>query len=86
MSMDFCYETFTEVKDKHLQRNQESYTTYMYALKLRTEAAAQIGIENIRNSRLARLQREKATIEESYRKGQQVCPDFRLVLLVRLKA
>lgn len=86
MSMDFCYDTFTELKDKHLQRNQESYNKYIYALKLRTEAAAQIGIENIRNSRLARLQREKATIEENYRKGQQVCPDFRLVLLVRLEA
>ena len=86
MSMDFSYDTFTELKDKHLQRNQESYNKYMYALKLRTEAAAQIGIENIRNSRLARLQREKETIEENYRKGQQVCPDFRLVLLVRLEA
>lgn len=86
MSMDFCYDTFTELKDKHLQRNQESYNKYMYALKLRTEAAAQIGIENIRTSRLARLQREKAIIEENYRKGQQLCPDFRLVLLVLLEA
>lgn len=58
----------------------------MYALKLRTEAAQQIGIENIRKSRIAKLQREKSTIEENYRKGQQVYPDFRLVALMKLEA
>ena len=58
----------------------------MYALKLRTEAAQQIGIENIRKSRIARLQRERDTIEENYKNGQQVYPDFRLVVLVKLEA
>lgn len=84
--MDFAYDTFIDLKEKHLQRNQESYNKYMYALQLRTEAAEQIGIENIKRSRLARLQREKETIEENYRKGQQVYPDFRMVILVRLEA
>ena len=86
MSMDFAYDTFVDLKGKHLQKNQESYNKYMYALRLRTEAADQIGIENIKRSRLARLEREKETIEENYRKGQQVYPDFRLVMLVRLEA
>ena len=86
MSMDFAYDTFIDLKEKHLQKNQESYNKYMYALQLRTEAADQIGIENIKKSRLARLEREKETIEENYRKGQQVYPDFRLVMLVRLEA
>lgn len=86
MSMDFAYETFVDLKEKHLQKNQNSYNKYMYALQLRTEAADQIGIENIKSSRLARLEREKETIEENYRKGQQVYPDFRLVMLVRLEA
>ncbi len=86
MSMDFAYDTFVDLKEKHLQKNQESYNKYMYALQLRTEAADQIGIENIKRSRLARLEREKETIEENYRKGQQVYPDFRLVMLVRLEA
>lgn len=85
-SMEFAYDAFTELKDKHLERNQESYNKYMYALKLRREAANQIGIENIRLSRVARLQREQETIEENYRKGQKVCPDFRLVLMIRLEA
>ena len=85
-SMEFAYDAFSELKDKHLERNQESYNKYMYALKLRREAANQIGIENIRLSRIARLQREQETIEGNYRKGQKVCPDFRLVLMVRLEA
>lgn len=86
MSMDFAYDTFVDMKEKLLQKNQESYNKYMYALQLRTEAAAQIGIENIKKSRLARLQREKETIEENYKKGMQVYPDFRMVILVRLEA
>lgn len=86
MSMQFSYDTFVEMREKHQQRIQESYNKYMYALRLRTEAADQIGIDNIRKSRLARLQREKETIEETYRSGQKVCPDFRLVMLVRLEA
>jgi hypothetical protein len=86
MSMDFSYDTFVDLKEKQLQKNQESYNKYMYAMKLRAEAARQIGIENIRKSRLTRLQREKETIEEIYQKGKQVYPDFRLVILVRLEA
>lgn len=86
MSMDFAYDAFVDLKEKHLQKNQKSYNKYMYALQLRTEAAEQIGIENIKKSRLARLAQEKEIIEEKYRKGQQVYPDFRMVILVRLEA
>ncbi len=86
MSMDFAYNTFVKLKDAQLQRNKSSYDKYLYALQLRTEAAQQIGIENIRKARLARLSREKAAIEANYHKGQQMFPDFRLVLLVKLEA
>ncbi len=86
MAMEFAYDTFIGLKEKHLKRNQESYDKYMYALKLRTEAAQQIGIENIRESRLARLEQEKLSIETTFKKGQTVYPDFRLVLLAGLEA
>lgn len=86
LSMDFAYDTFVELKEKQMQLNQESYNKYMYALKLRMEAAEHIGIENIRRSRLARLEREKAAIEADYKKGGQVYPDFRLMIMVRLEA
>ena len=86
LSMDFAYDTFVELKEKQIQLNQESYNKYMYALQLRTEAARHIGIENIRRSRLAKLDREKASIEAEYKKGSQIYPDFRLMILVRLEA
>ena len=86
MSMDFAYDSFIELREKQLQKNQESYNKYMYALQLRTEAADHIGIENIKKSRRARLAREKEEIERSFAKGKQVFPDFRLSLLVRLEA
>ena len=86
ISMDFAYDAFLELQERHLQRNQENYDKCMYAYQLRTEAAGQIGIENIRKSRLERLKREEKSIEENYRNGQQVCPDFRMVILVKLEA
>ena len=86
MSMDFAYDTFMELKDKQLQKNQENYNKYKYALQLRTEAAGHIGIENIRKSRLTRLEKEREEIERTFEKGKQIYPDFRLSLLVRLEA
>lgn len=86
MSMDFAYDTFVNLREKQLQKNQESYNKYMYALRLRTEAADHIGVENIRKSRLLRLKKEREEIEKSYMAGKQVYPDFRLSLLVRLEA
>ena len=86
MCMDFAYDTFIELKDKQIQTQKESYDKYMYALQLRTEAAEHIGIENIRRSRLAKLEREKVAIEAEYKKGSQVFPDFRMMILIRLEA
>lgn len=86
LSMDNAYDTFVEMREKQLQKNEEDYHKYMYALKLRREAADQIGIENIRLSRLARLDREQEKIARDYQAGQQVYPDFRLMLLAHLEA
>lgn len=84
--MDFAYDTFIELKEKQMQQNEESFKKYMYALELRQEAAEHIGIENIRRSRLQKLQKEKANIEAQHKKGSQVYPDFRLIMMARLEA
>lgn len=84
--MDFAYDTFVELKEKQMQQNEESFKKYMYALELRQEAAEHIGIENIRRSRLQKLQKEKANIEAQHRKGSQVYPDFRFIMMARLEA
>lgn len=86
ISMDFAYDTFVDLRERQLQKNQESYNKYIYALQLRAEAADHIGIENIKKSRLIRLEREREEIERSFKAGKQVYPDFRLSLLVRLEA
>lgn len=86
LCMEFAYDTFMEMKARHLRQNQESYNKYMYALQLRAEATEHIGIENIRQSRMDKLKREKEAIEANYRAGSQVYPDFRLVLLARVEA
>ena len=86
MAIEFAFDTFVEMKDKRVQKNQESYNKYMYALQLRTEAAEHIGIENIRASRLRKLAQEKASIEEAHKAGSQIYPDFKLAILIRLEA
>lgn len=85
-SREFAYDRFIELKDKQLKHNEETYKKYMYALKLRMEAAEHIGIDNIRISRQKKLTKEKIAIEERYQKGKQVYPDFKLLMLLRLEA
>lgn len=86
MAVEFAFDTFVEMKDKRIQKNQESYNKYMYALQLRMEAAEHIGIENIRASRIRKLAKEKASIEEAHKAGSQIYPDFKLAILIRLEA
>ena len=86
MAVEFAFDTFIEMKDKRIQKNQESYNKYMYALQLRTEAAEHIGIENIRASRLRKLAQEKANIEEAHKTGSRIYPDFKLAFLTKLEA
>ena len=45
-----------------------------------------IGIENIRQSRIKKLENEKTMLEEAFRGGNRILPEFRLNLLIRLEA
>ncbi len=84
--MNFAYNTFVELKEKQTKRSTEQYEKYKYALSLRREAAGHIGIENIRRSRIAKLDREEREIEEEHKRSGTVLPDFRLMILIRLEA
>lgn len=86
LSTDFAYDTFVALKNKHLEKIQETYEKYDYAINLRMEAAKHIGINNIRNSRLKKLQFEKEMIEAEYRSGKQIYPEFQLMAMFRLEA
>ena len=84
--MNFAYNTFVELKEKRTKRSTEQYEKYNYALSLRREAAGHIGIENIRRSRIAKLEREEREIEEEHKRSGTVLPDFRLMILIQLEA
>ena len=85
LSMESTYDTFVNMREKQLKKNQESYDKYMYALKLRMEAATHIGIDNIRKARLAKMTAEKETIEKEHKLGKQIFPEFRLVLMAKVE-
>lgn len=85
-SREFAYNKFIELRDRQLKHNEETYKKYMYALKLRLDAAEHIGIENIRLSRQRKLTKERLLIEDRYQKGFQLYPEFKLMLLIRLEA
>lgn len=84
--MNFAYNTFVELKEKQTKRSTEQYEKYYYALSLRREAAGHIGIENIRRSRISKLEREEREIEEEHKRSGTVLPDFRLMILIQLEA
>lgn len=84
--MNFAYNTFVELKEKQTKRSTEQYEKHNYALSLRREAAGHIGIENIRRSRIAKLEREEREIEEEHKRSGTVLPDFRLMILIQLEA
>ena len=50
------------------------------------ETGNEEGIENIRKSRMIRIQKERDDIERTFERGNQIYPEFRLSLLVRLEA
>lgn len=82
---EFAYDTFLDMKADFEKKNEETYRKYIYALDLRMEAAAKIGIGNIRAHKLKSLAKEKAEVEAQYRAGRQICPEFKLVFITYLE-
>ena len=52
---------------------------------LRIDAAKHIGIDNIRTYKLHSLAVESAEMDAAYEAGKQICPDFRLEILVHME-
>lgn len=84
-SQEFAYDTFLALKSGMEKRNDENHRKWLYALDLRIESAQHIGIENIRSHKLKQLAREKAEVQRKYEDGKRICPDFKLVMLVRME-
>lgn len=84
LSKEHAYGVYSKLKTEREKRNEEQYKKYQYALKLRRDAAKHIGIENIRNHKLASLIEEEKEIERKYLEGKEVCPEFKPVLVVHM--
>jgi len=84
-SQEYAYDTFIKLKDEAMNRHEENHRKYLYALNLRFDAANRIGIENIRNHKLAALDKERKTTEREYEAGKMLCPEFKPCLVVRME-
>ncbi|MCD8293627.1 MAG: DEAD/DEAH box helicase [Clostridia bacterium] len=81
----FAEATFCKLRENHIRLNEENYQKHKRALTLRKEAVGRVGIENIKKRRLTNLLKEESTIENDYKRGKQVYPDFKLMLLAKLE-
>ena len=84
-SKEYAYDTFMKLKDEAMHRHEENYRKYLYALNLRVEAATRIGIDNIRNHKLASIEKERIATECNYEAGKMICPEFKPCIVVRME-
>lgn len=82
----YAYDTFVEIKDKYVGKVKESHNKYEHAWKLRKEAAEHIGIDNIKNARLNKLEVEKKAMESDFRRDKEIYPELKLIMLAKLEA
>ena len=74
-------DAFLEMRTDYHSRHEKEYQKRKYALSLRIEAAGHIGIENIRASRIRKLEAELQQATEQYEQTQTICPTFRPMLI-----
>ena len=78
-------DAFIEMQGEYHKRNDREYQKRKYALGLRIEAAGKIGIENIRLSRIQKLQSELEALIENYEQQKTICPAFGPVLICAVR-
>lgn len=82
----YAYDTFVEIRDKYVGKVKESHNKFEHAWNLRKEAAESIGIDNIKNARLKKLEEEKNVMESEFKREKEIYPELKLILLVKLEA
>lgn len=85
ISQEFSYDDFLQLKEEYEVKHEEKFRKYSYALKLRTDAAKRIGIENIRKSRLNELENEKEKIALELERNKIISPVFKPIFVSRLE-
>jgi len=78
-------DTFITMKNQYYSQYEQEFKKRRYALKLRIEAASKIGIENIRLSRIRKLERQLQELQQEYDRKRSICPSLQPMLICRVK-
>jgi len=78
-------DTFITMKNQYYSQHEQEYIKRRYALTLRIEAAGKIGIDNIRVSRIGKLERQLYELQQEYDRQKSICPSLQSMLICRVK-
>ena len=78
---EIAEDAFIDMRSDYQKRHDEEYRKRKYALTLRIEAARKIGIDNIRVSRIRKLEAQLEQATKDYEMKQTICPTFRPMLI-----
>ena len=78
-------DTFITMKNQYYSQHEQEFKKRRYALTLRIEAACKIGIENIRLSRIGKLERQLQELQQEYDRKRSICPSLQPMLICRVK-
>ncbi|MCZ2153082.1 MAG: DEAD/DEAH box helicase family protein [Bryobacterales bacterium] len=79
-------DAFHELYARHQQRLKREQEKGVYAFRVRREALNRIGLPEVRQHRLKRLDEEEKAWAEDLRKREQVLPELQPVILLRVEA
>lgn len=78
-------DTFITMKNQYYSQHEQEFQKRRYALTLRIEAAGKIGIENIRVSRIGKLERQLQELQQEYDRQKSICPSLQPMLICKVK-
>ena len=84
MDMQFLYEVFHRMESEILNTVQHKAAARQNALNYQRQRAERIGIENIRNSRIRKIEEDQLRWKDSIRRSQTVVPDVKNIIKVRI--
>jgi len=78
-------DTFITMKNQYYSQHEQEFQKRRYALSLRIEAAGKIGIDNIRVSRIGKLERQLQELQQEYDRQKSICPSLQPMLICKVK-
>ena len=79
-------DSFDELFSRHQQRLKREKEKGRYAFQVRREALYRIGLPEVRQHRLKKLEEEEKAWAEELRKREQVLPELQPIILARVEA